>query len=941
MKRILTIFISIMIIGISNTYAQISYLVDTHTPVDSYGYSAYKSSASKQIAMSGGLTWRGGFTLSNSSGPFRAGYATFDLGGKYDKLLFVLGIENHGRGAGGSGIDTDVRVITVHADGRKILDTKVYPYGVPIRIELDVNGVSELKFSNVVGGNIAVGEATLWRAEQSPIETGNLITTQPKTIELAKDLHPYFKNNYIIPISPSSKDKSFKINGQEYNYGFVANMTMPLAGECNAWAYFNLRRQYSKLSFVVGPVDNKNKAGSGWFSVKADGKTIYEIETKYDAIAQVVTLDVEGCEMLSFHTVQESGTSFWGVGKIMAYPAGVQADAATASTIDSRLKELPDVCKLISNIHPYSIVSGVEKQIYDGTSDYITFSMGGEKFSEGIVFYKTASLMDSNISAHAIFDLGNEFDYISFTAGYIGKSGSMTNDRIRLYADDELVFETRLIATYPNQKFVVPINKCRKLRFENKGSGKLDVGAFGVGDLIVYRGEVVENDLFPRPIPDCPDEIDLIDLGAPYIHYVSPMKSSSDKIFYDGSTIREYFDLNGERIYKGFMLQTSVHFSLDFGIFYSGDDSEDEGSQGAAAAVVGGAAVGSAFVAGGAAVGGAVVGSTLIGAAALLMLAAGGTALESSCAAFNTYEQYNSVTFTVACCGYRNSNIPSTYKETLLIGADQKEVANIAIYETMDPQTITVPIDGCGQLLFFLANTGKWSGQYIIYDIKLSKQSSELFLPKDVIPAQVVISNPKWSEKELSIQWERPSKSGQTTVDNYLLGVSNSYSRTLELIKSLEPDYEIQTYYLETSAGQVCKAVNLKTLNSDNIPSITYNLKYRLAELEKLQELKSALTDLSISQASTMVSLPELGLRAISYGKIVKAGSKVVSVCRKLVDVMIDEKCVEAAFLEQLINNAIDIDGKQSSEKMIFSPLWVGETPPSDMLQLVENFDAK
>ena len=59
------------------------------------------------------------------------------------------------------------------------------------------------------------------------------------------------------------------------------------------------------------------------------------------------------------------------------------------------------------------------------------------------------------------------------------------------------------------------------------------------------------------------------------------------------------------------------------------------------------------------------VGSTLIGAAALLMLAAGGEALENSCAAFNTYGEYNTVTFTVACC---HPHIRADdYKETLLI----------------------------------------------------------------------------------------------------------------------------------------------------------------------------------------------------------------------------------------------------------------------------------
>jgi hypothetical protein len=85
--------------------------------------------------------------------------------------------------------------------------------------------------------------------------------------------------------------------------------------------------------------------------------------------------------------------------------------------------------------------------------------MGGTKYSEGIILYQTASFWDDNLSACATFDMGNEFDYISFTAGYVGKSWNMNNDVLMVYADDEMVFSTPLVPTYPNRYCVVPINK--------------------------------------------------------------------------------------------------------------------------------------------------------------------------------------------------------------------------------------------------------------------------------------------------------------------------------------------------------------------------------------------------------------------------------------------------------------------------------------------------
>ena len=422
--------------------------------------------------------------------------------------------------------------------------------------------------------------------------------------------------------------------------------------------------------------------------------------------------------------------------------------------------------------------------------------------------------------------------------------------------------------------------------------------------------------------------MDLIDLGAPYIHYVSPMKNSADEIFYDGSTQRKYFDLNGQRIYKGFMLQTSVHFSLDHGVL--------SGTDGAAAGAIGGAAVGSAFVAGGVAVGGAMVGSTLVGAAALLMLAAGGEALENSCAAFNTYGEYNTVTFTVACC--RPHIQADDYKETLLIGADQKVVAQLTVYETMEPQTITVPIDGCQQLMFWLANTDNWSGQYIFYDIKLSKDRMELDIPKAARLSQAVVTQPVWTEKTIENKWERPTSSGQESVDEFLSGFSNAYYKVESMIGKTRPFYEIHTYYLETNAGQVCKAVALKSTRGENLESIPAQLTYCQRNLEDLKELKTTLLKLSVTQKTAFLGLPALGLNAIAYGKLVRYGNKSLKECKELVDRMYAEKLSEAQFLQMVLNSAIDIDGKQSTETTVFCPLFDQETPPTDELQLVENF---
>lgn len=105
----------------------------------------------------------------------------------------------------------------------------------------------------------------------------------------------------------------------------------------------------------------------------------------------------------------------------------------------------------------------------------------------------------------------------------------------------------------------------------------------------------------------------------------------------------------------------------------------------------------------------------------------GGEAVENSLTAFNTYGEYNSVTFKVGCLPL--ARVKSTEPEHLMIGADHKVMANIALYEDMEPTEFTVPIDGCQQLIFWLANKGGNSAQYVFYDIVLTKDKLPLKIP--------------------------------------------------------------------------------------------------------------------------------------------------------------------------------------------------------------------
>ena len=949
MKKHVFLTIAFMLVSVLLSAQTPVYLTKAYKPVESDRYTAYSS-----LEIQGGDTWNNCFTLGVINNYH--GYATFRLGGKYESISFILGAEKSNGG-------NDPNIVQIHADGKRIFDYVLRDGDLGQHFTLNISGVDKLEFSLVKPEvEAAFCEVALWTKGQTPHDLRGKNDPQVKTRMLFRDIAPY-RINYSSSntkgdsgrhtlVGPDKKTKSIKIGNKEYDYGLWLGMSMQLIGGWESETNFNIRGQYETLRFVVGPLatDNGNDTSTGWVSVLGDGKILYEYEINEESIAQQVTLDVKGVHKLAFTSEQASGSLDGAIVDAWVYPKGeapeVDSGTGVAVTVDApdpRLKELPDVCKLISNIPPYSLRSQVEYQLYEGVSDYVTFSMGGTKFNEGFILYNLASFLDDDVRSHALFDLGNEFDYVSFTAGYVSKSWVMGNDVLSVYADEELILQVPLHSTYPNQKFVLPINKCRKLKFESSGQSTMDAAAFGVADLVVYRGEPVENDLFVHPVPECPDEIDLIDLGDPYIHYVS---SSREGAYVDGKSKKNYFTrYDNSRIYKGFVLQTSTHFSLDFGAL--------SGSDAVGAGAIGAAAVGASFVATGAAVGGAMVGTTLAPIAPLLMLAAGGEAVENSCAAFNTYGEYNSVTFTVECLRKEGDTQllgPDTMqpdiserKERLLIGSNLNVVAEFDVFEGMQPQTVTVPIEGCEQLMFWLSNTNGTSAAYVFHDIKLSKKKTELVVPEDMRPALTLVTEPVWTDLTVPEGWKHPGKTGVKVIDDFIWDVTDLYDEVQEALTKRAPGYDVYTYYLETEAGQICKAVKLFTKGEEVASGsdgwrIPYTLSQYRYDLEALESMKEDVAELLVQLPTANLSLVELGFGAISFGKVMKTANKMLLELRKVINDMYRCARENEAYLVTLLNSAIDIDGRVSTERTIFAPLLPGEIPPSGETAKVRNF---
>lgn len=922
---------------------------------DAVAYTPIK--AGKKNIMMGGLAVTSGFALGQKTqyliAPAKIGKVTFDLGGKFSKLTFMMGPM-----ADSEHISDKPTIVTVRLDGRKLVDQKFYDYDISRPYEVDVTGGHELTFDILSGeGYIGVGKPQLWTAGQKVVRPDYDRTPATEKMVLVKDRHPYYHDSKnVVLVSPNYEIKWFKINGKEYDNGLIMNMQMQILGGDFGSAMFNLKGQYEKLSFILGAVDNNVNAeeGHGYVTVQADGRTIFQKDLAQLDMAEQVVLDVTGVDRLSFHSAQNKWNISAAFADVTAWPKGRgPAIGITPVAASSDLAELPDVVPLMSTIEPFNVLGGQsrDQMLYTGESDYLGFNMGGVGYNEGMIFTSGANFFHDHIFTSASFDLGGEFDYMTFVCGYVG--GPMKDSELNIYADDKLLYSIPIKPTALPQKHWVKIDKCRKLTFDNRKGG----GNIGIGDIILYRGEIKETSLFNHPAPDAPDNVPLLQYTKPYLHYIYALEGSKEALAYDGSDISRYFTLrNGKKVYNGFNLHTGVHFSLEFGVL------SDEGN-GAIAGAVGATAVGSSFVAGGV-VGGALAGSTLAGMAGALLLAAGGEAQEASFAAFNTHGEYQSVTFTVECIRPADAGLLSDGQYTdrqnrLLIGADGYVAAELMLNEISGPQTFTVPIYGCQQLLFFMP-CDNGSGVYLVYDATLSKAESELIRPATSVKSHASVELLEWTDVSTPDKWQAPDKTPASRLNKYFGGVQQLYNGAMASIHNHdgEPRYELHTYYLRTASGQTVKATRIidnggknavrdakgvaRELGANFEPhpvDIRRLAEGHLSDIEKLQKLNSQVVALRVEQAQAALDLPSLGFGAVKYGKELKKANKAVSQSDKVVDTHLKNLQTQYAKLAWLLDHAINVDGKSSNEYTIFTPLAPGETPPTDAdLQLVETF---
>ena len=704
-----------------------NYYVNKHDPVAvSGGIEVHKYDEDAEALWMGGYPYYGGFEFRGSTFGENKAIVDLPLDGLYENISFVIGgkcghitevIDEDGNVTypyDASQYNCSPPTLYGYAKEQKVglqfwVDDKMVDevifsnYQVPVRYTFNVSGAQKFTFKQVAADPIVIPvlELTVWVGEAH--ETGHI--TEPAgsdPVQLIKDLLPYqipttSSAVYYPNITPSSEGRDYiEMSGVRYENVIATYVSQGLMTDDEEDIYFNLEGKYNYLTFTAGVADrtSNNSDGSAWLTVFADGKIIHEEVYSSHELPRRTTVNVEGCHQLKFAWLTDEGNLEYGASTGNFF--GI-ADAYVATTkealdnISGSSQNFPDrPVKMVSELGAFAISSSVEEAVFDGSSSFTTFSMGGVKYNEGIILIASNSWLDTR-PACVSFNLGGNYDTISFIAGHIANSDVYKNDIIEIYADGVLIKTIDVDCTMLPEKYVVDVTGCQHLEFI---SGKATNGswyrpALGIVNLVAYPDGYVGTDLFPERSPaDYGKSCDLIEAFGFYdVHSGGRTETDIGGVdvedgYYDGSTQKNYFTIGDRKINSGVLLRTSVHLSLDTemiqdAIFFTG-----------------------------------------------LAVLAGDEVHESAFALANIKDSgYTSVTFTVAM--QRETTIAGVDNETILkIGADDECVKEITLYKGMEPTTYTVELgDDCGRLLFWL-NCGledDTSHTYAIYDITLNK----------------------------------------------------------------------------------------------------------------------------------------------------------------------------------------------------------------------------
>ncbi len=629
-------------------------------------------------------------------------YFDFDIGGKYENISFFYGMDMRTLWQA-----DNVAFQVKNPDTNEIVWEDLFEIGdIPRFATVNIKGMEKIRLECYIlgSGSYCMADITLWEgASQMTDRTYAKIDT-PTMLEDSCKFY-YTRDTYTLATSYPVRNfgessKPLSIKGESFKHAALINFgDSAFHTEIGDDLFMNLRGQFKQLSFLFGLADNQPNSVydgfKGYISIYADGVCVLdEYVCTTETPSTVITLDVDYAWQLRI--VTRSNTSYNGVYCLAKLQGGSNLGTATES--GSKNSPVP----MIRTYPPYFISESslARAKVFDYSSKYHFFSMGGEKFCEGIVLQPVWNLIsDFCDPAYVICDLEGEQKYLTFTMGHVDTS-PYKDGVVNIYLNDgeTPAYSFPVGDTDLPREYEINVENVRTVKFLCYSETASNLPTVGIANIVAYPDKVVENDIFPDYYKEYPDSCELLEYFLPFGYSVAGLDKPyyTDEITDDGM----YFTAcDGVKHKKGLLFCTKYGFDWDY-----------VGFVGFAAAFMGGVPGMYAYMNG------------------------GQMTYANSFYIFNVGGEYKTLTFkTAKVSGTATENLPTYihaadpdckgYNQTIKIYGDSDD-ASIYSCELLDGsvQEHTVDISGMTRIIFCIPNNEHLVSEvYSAFDIEISK----------------------------------------------------------------------------------------------------------------------------------------------------------------------------------------------------------------------------
>ncbi len=488
-------------------------------------------------------------------------YLDYDIGGKYQSISFFYGMDQSIRFQ----CDFNVAFQVINAETGSIIWEDLFRAGdIPRFATVDITGINNLRLEcyNLDGRVFCMGDITLWEGESEAMDRSYEKITSPTYLE---DNYPFYHalRTWTMTTTDWQQYRNFSscydklsIKGRRFDHAASLMFNDDLV--------MNLRGQFKQVSFTWGVSDEKASFRDdfvGYMSIYADGVCVLdEFQCTVDTPEQTIVLNVNYAWQLRFVLRSDQTSCPYFVlaelrgGENLGEPSGSSNEGNTP---------IP----LIRTHYPHVTAGtgmGTYVKIYDSSSRYHGFYMGGEKFIEGIVLAPMWNLWGSAADpAYAVSDLEGKYRYITFTAGHIDNA-AYKPARLEIYLDGEEtpsytfdIEDTSLPRTY-----TIDVRHCHSIKFYCGGEANQDLPLIGIANLVCYPEKVVENNIFEPFYTEYPALCELVDYFTPfgYATYGIDKIYYNDGIYADGKYFKTY---DGVQHKKGLLFCTCTGLNWD------------------------------------------------------------------------------------------------------------------------------------------------------------------------------------------------------------------------------------------------------------------------------------------------------------------------------------------------------------------------------------------